>query len=233
MLSGPGSTHSARGEGWGLCTALPTSSAPMWIQVERRCFSITCDRMLLSRARVSGMWGLKLLGKRSTSRRCWYFSCLRMNCREEPSGGCPGGTPVIWDGEQDWEPLTSTWPKVCTRGTTSSLCCSASCWIRSMSSSLGGQGQAQRGMPGQSVGHFPLLPLLWHPAHMAPVAPHMCALLRGTNIDLSGQEAALPSSTAWHSDRGYHGHGARWVTPSPWHTRTCRGCRHHSQLSPA
>lgn len=46
-------------------------------------------------------------------------------------------------------PPTSTCPKVCTRGTTSSLWSSASCWIRSMSSSLGGQGQAHQGMPGQ------------------------------------------------------------------------------------
>lgn len=101
----PGAPTAPGARGGVSAQPLPTSSAPMWIQVERRCFSTTCDRMLLSRARVSGMWGLKLLGKRSTSRRCWYFSCLRMNCGEEPSGGCPGGTPVIWDGEQDWEPL--------------------------------------------------------------------------------------------------------------------------------
>lgn len=89
MLSSPGGTpvHGA----WAGVPAepLPTSSAPMWIQVERRCFSITWDRMLLSRASVSGTWGLKLLGKRSTSRRCWYFSCLRMNCGRSHQGG-PG-----------------------------------------------------------------------------------------------------------------------------------------------
>lgn len=64
--------------------------------------------------------------------------------------GFPGGTPpILWDEKWDQDPLTSTCPKVCTRGTTSSLWSSASCWIRSMSSSLGGQGQAQQGMPEQ------------------------------------------------------------------------------------
>lgn len=79
---------------------MPTSSAPMWIQVERLCFSITCDKMLLSRARVSGTWGLKLLGKRSTSRRCWYFSCLRMNCAE---GAVRGGFSPWAKGTGDEE----------------------------------------------------------------------------------------------------------------------------------
>lgn len=32
---------------------------------------------------------------------------------------------------------------------------------------------------GRAWGHFPLLPLLWHPAHMAPVAPHMCHFTEG------------------------------------------------------
>lgn len=40
-----------------------------------------------------------------------------------------------------------------------------------------GTGSARdAGAEGRAWGHFPLLPLHWHPAHMAPAAPHMCAL---------------------------------------------------------
>lgn len=58
-----------------------TSSAPMCTQLERRCFSSTWVRRAFSRVRVSGRWGLKLLGKRSTSLRWRYLSCFKMNCK--------------------------------------------------------------------------------------------------------------------------------------------------------
>lgn len=169
----------------------------MWIQVERLCFSITCDKMLLSRARVSGTWGLKLLGKRSTSRRCWYFSCLRMNCagrgvrrgfqgEPPPFCGMRSGTrtplPPRAQRSAPGEP-----PPACGALPAAG---SARChphWE--------GRDRLSRGCRsrGQNVRAFPPLPPA--PAQVAPAAPRLCGLYYGdTNIDPAGQETGLPEA---------------------------------------
>lgn len=221
MLSSPGSTPSAWSEGWGSCTA---PAHLVCTDVDPGGAAVLLDHLgqdALEQGQGVGDMGVEAVGEALNLTQVLVLLVLEDELQGGTIRGVSRGNPWDLGRGAGLAASTSTWPKVCTRGTTSSLCCSASCWIRSMSSSLGGKGQAQQGMPGQRTEHGDTLSPPPCPLAPCPHGPtHVCTLLRGTNIDVSGQEA-VPSSTAWHSDRGYRGHEARWVTPSPWHSRTC------------
>lgn len=176
MLSSPGSTPGAWGTGWGPCTA---PAHLVCTNVDPGGAPVLLDHLrqdALEQGQGVGDVGVEAVGEALDLPQVLVLLMLEDELWGGTIKGLSRGNPCDLGWGAGLGPSTSTWPKVCTRGTTSSLCCSASCWIRSMSSSLGGQGQAQRGMPGQRAergGIFPSSPSTgtlptW------PQLPHTC-----------------------------------------------------------
>lgn len=114
---------------------------------------------------------------------------------------------------------TSTCPKVCTRGTTSSLWSSASCWIQSMSSSLERAGTASVRATWARGHSLLLLFLLQHPAPpQVSWLPHTCGVL-ALGPQILTQQSREQVCLQHHAQLGHSPGGAhpdwRWWCQHP------------------
>lgn len=105
MLSSPGSTPGAWAEGWGPCTA---PAHLVCADVDPGGAPVLLDHLgqdALEQGQGVGDVGVEAVGEALDLPQVLVLLVLEDELWGRAIRGCPGGAAVIWDGEQDWDPL--------------------------------------------------------------------------------------------------------------------------------
>lgn len=178
MLSSPGSTPRGRGERWGpcrapahlVCTDVDPGGAPVLLD--------HLGQDALEQGQGVRDVGVEAVGEALDLPQVLVLLVLEDELRGGAIGGCPGEPLGSGMGSRTGT-LYLHMAKGLHQGNHLQLVL-----LRQLLDPLdvllagragtGSAGDARA--EGAAWGQFPFLPLLWHPAHVAPVAPHMCAL---------------------------------------------------------